>query len=207
MSVSTQERNIADTDYYFLPIIVQLQPAVNLSDEKFFDFCQVNRDLRIERNEYGELIIMSPTGGDTGDREAEIIMQLRNWAKRDGTGKAFGSSTGFTLPNGAMRSPDAAWLPLSRWKALSAEQRKKFLPLCPDFVVELRSPTDSLKALQAKMLEYRENGAAMGLLIDPEQRRVYVYRRGRRVQILEDPKTVACDPVLPGFALDLREIW
>ena len=106
-----------------------------------------------------------------------------------------------------MRSPDAAWLPLSKWNALTAKQRKKFLPLCPDFVVELRSPTDSLAALKKKMREYLDNGTEMGLLVDPEQRRVHVYRRGRKVQILEDPKTVACDPLLPGFALDVREIW
>ena len=205
MSVSTQERNIADT--FCVPIVLQLQPIVNLSEEQLFDLCQANGELRIERDEYGELIIMPPTGGETCDRESEIITQLRTWAKRDRTGKAFGSSTGFTLSNGAMRSPDAAWLPLSKWNALTAKQRKKFLPLCPDFVVELRFPTDSLAALKKKMREYLDNGAEMGLLVDPEQRRVHVYRRGRKVQILEDPKTVACDPLLPGFALDVREIW
>ncbi len=188
-------------------MVVHLQPAIHLSEQQFFDLCQANRDLRIERNADRELIVMPPAGGETGDREAEIIMQLRIWAKRDGTGKAFGSSTGFTLPNGAMRSPDAAWFPLSRWNALTAKQRKKFLPLCPDFVIELRSPTDSLKALQAKMLEYRENGAKMGLLVDPEKRRVHVYRRGRKTQVLDEPQSIACDPVLPGFVLDLREIW
>ncbi|MEI8374689.1 MAG: Uma2 family endonuclease [Planctomycetota bacterium] len=205
MSVSTQERYLAGT--ICLPIVVQLQPVVSLSDEQLFDVCQVNRDLRIERNEYGELIIMPPTGGDTGDRNSEINMQLRTWAKRDGTGKAFDSSTGFRLPNGAMRSPDAAWLLLSRWNVLTAEQRKKFVPLCPDFVVELRSPTDSLNAVQEKMQEYLANGAAMGLLVDPEQKRVHVYWQDREVQILENQKSVACDPVLPGFALELREIW
>ncbi len=205
MSTCTQERNIAEAEC--VPMVVQLRPIVNLSDDQLFGFCQVNRDLRIERNEYGELIIMPPAGGESSSRNMEIAVQLGGWAKRDGTGKAFDSSGGFTLPNGAMRSPDAAWLPLSRWKALTAKQRKKFLPLCPDFVIELRSPTDSLKAMQKKMQEYRENGAEMGVLIDPDQRRVYVYRRGRKVQILDDPKTVACDPVLPGFALDLREIW
>ena len=124
MSVSTQERNIADT--FCVPIVLQLQPIVNLSEEQLFDLCQANGELRIERDEYGELIIMPPTGGETGDRESEINMQLRTWAKRDRTGKAFGSLTGFTLPNGAMRSPDAAWLPLSKWNALTAKQRKKF---------------------------------------------------------------------------------
>jgi Uma2 family endonuclease len=205
MSVSIQERNIADT--VDVPMVIHFQPVVNLSDEQLFDFCQVNRELRIERNEQGELIIMPPAGSETGDRNSEINMQLRIWAKRDGTGKAFDSSAGFTLPNGAMRAPDAAWLPLSKWNALTAKQRKKFAPVCPDFVVELRSPTDSLATLKEKMLEYRANGAELGLLVDPEQRRVYVYRRNRKTRILEDPKTVACDPVLPGFVLDLREIW
>ena len=205
MSVSTQDRNLAGTVY--LPIIVQLQPVVHLSDEQLFDICLVNRDLRIERNECGGLIIMPPTGSATSDRNSEINMQLRNWAKRDGLGKAFDSSGGFRLPNGAMRSPDAAWMRLSKWNALTAEQRKKFAPLCPDFVLELRSPNDSLATLQEKMLEYLGNGAELGLLVDPEQKRVYVCRRDQGVQILEDPQTVACDPVLPGFVLDLREIW
>ena len=188
-------------------MVIHLLPYVNLSDEQLFDVCRDNRDLRIERNALGELIIMPPPGSESSDRNSEINMQLRNWAKRDGTGKVFDSSGGFRLPNGAMRSPDAAWLPLSRWNALSARQRKKFAPLCPDFVIELRSPTDSLAALREKMQEYLGNGAELGLLVDPEERRVYVYRQGRKVQILKDPKTVACDPVLPGFALDLREIW
>jgi len=205
MSVSTQERNIAGTVY--LPIVVQLQPVLNLSDEQLFDICLVNRDLRIERNEYGELIIMPPTGSDTSDRNSEINMQLRNWAKRDGIGKVFDSSGGFRLPNGAVRSPDTAWLRLSKWNALTADQRKKFAPLCPDFVVELLSSTDSLTVVQEKMQEYLDNGAEMGLLVDPEQKRVHIYRPDQEVQIFDDPKTVACDPVLPGFALNLCEIW
>ena len=188
-------------------MLVCLQPDVRLSDEKFFQFCQRNRDLRIERDEHGNLIIMPPTGSETGLRDSEINMQLGIWAKGDGTGKAFGSSTGFTLPNGAVRSPDAAWVRLPRWKALTAGQRKKFAPLCPDFVVELRSPTDSLKTVQEKMLEYIANGAEMGLLVDPEENRVHVYRRDRKTRILKDPKTVSCDPILPRFTLDLREIW
>lgn len=205
MSVSTQVNDIADTEY--VPMVVRLPPFVNLTDDQFFDFCQVNRDLRIEQNEFGELIIMPPAGGDSSQRNAEITIQLGIWAKRDGTGITFDSSAGFRLPNGATRSPDAAWLRLSRWNALTAKQRRKFVPLCPDFVIELRSPTDSLATLQDKMQEYLENGAEMGLLVDPEQRRVHVYRRGLEIRILEDPKAVACDPVLPGFVLDLREIW
>jgi len=205
MSVSAQEGHVADNGN--LSMVVHFPPVMNLSGDQLFDFCQVNRGLRIEHNEHGELIIMSPTGGESSNRNAELTMQLRIWAKRNGTGTSFDSSAGFLLANGAMRSPDAAWLRLSRWNALTAEQRKKFVPLCPDFVVELRSPSDSLDALQDKMQEYLANGAEMGLLVDPEQKRVHVYRRGREMQILENPEIVACDPVLPGFALDLREIW
>ncbi len=205
MSVAVKEKDIVDADY--LPVVLHFQPTMKLSDEQFFDLCQVNRELRIERNEYGELIIMPPAGSETGDRDSEINMQLRIWAKRDGTGKAFGSSAGFTLPNGAVRSPDAAWLRMSKWNALTAKQRKKFAPVCPDFVIELRSPTDGLATLKEKMLGYRANGVEMGLLVDSEERRVYVYRRNRKTRILENPETVSCDPVLPGFVLDLREIW
>ena len=189
------------------PIVMYLRPVIELTDDQFFEFCQINRDLRIERTAQGELLIMPPTGGETGERNAEITMQLRLWAKQDGTGATFDSSTGFVLPNEAARSPDAAWVARSRLTALTAEQRKKFLPLCPDFALELRSPTDSLTAVQAKMQEYLDTGARLGWLIDPEQRRVYVYRPQTPVEILENPEAVSGDPILPGFTLDLREIW
>ena len=189
------------------PLIVHLQPVLDLTEDQFFEFCQINRDLRIERNARGELILMPPTGGETGDRNAEITMQLRLWAKRDGTGTAFDSSTGFTLPNKAVRSPDAAWVRKSRLAKLTAEQKKKFLPLCPDFAIELRSPTDSLSVLQDKMQEYLDNGAPLGWLIDPEQKRVYIYRPQAPIEQLERPETVSADPVLAGFVLDLREVW
>jgi Uma2 family endonuclease len=205
MSVSLHEPDVAELEYP--PMVIQLRPIVNLSNDGLFDLCRKNRDLRIERNAGGELIIMPPAGGETGDRESEIIMQLRLWAKRDGTGKTFSSSTGFTLLNGAMRSPDSAWVPLSKWNKLTAKQRKKFAPVCPDFVLELRSPSDNLKALQEKMEEYRENGAELGLLVDPERKRVHVYRRGKKPKILKEPRDVDCGPELPGFVLDLTEIW
>ncbi len=189
------------------PITMHLRPVVEMTDDQFFEFCQINRDLRIERTAQGELLIMPPTGGETGERNAEIALQLRLWAKRDGTGSTFDSSSGFALPNGATRSPDAAWITHSRLATLTAEQRKKFLPLCPDFALELRSPTDSLTALQAKMQEYLDNGARLGWLIDTEQRRVYVYRPQTPVEISENPETISGDPLLSGFTLDLREIW
>lgn len=189
------------------PVIIHLRPVVELTDDQFFEFCQLNRELRIERTAHGELSIMPLTGWETSEHNSEIGMQLRLWAKRDGTGVSSDSSGGFKLPNGATRSPDAAWITHARLATLSAEQKKKFLPLCPDFALELRSPTDSLSTLQAKMQEYIDNGARLGWLIDPEQRRVYVYRPEVPVEILENPETVSGDPVLPGFTLDLREIW
>jgi Uma2 family endonuclease len=167
----------------------------------------INRDLRLELTAEGELIVMPPTGTETGAQDAELTMQLRLWAKQDGTGTAFGFSTGFTLPNGAIRSPDASWVERSRLEALTAEQRRKFASLCPDFVVELRSPSDSLRVAREKMREYMENGARLGWLIDPSSRRVYVYRPETPVQELEAQEKISGDPVLPGFVLDLREVW
>lgn len=189
------------------PLIVHLQPVLELSDDQLYEFAQLNRELRIERNAQGELIIMPPTGGETGQRNAEITMQLRLWAKRDGSGATFDSSTGFRLPNGAVRSPDASWIKQSRLAGLSDDDKKKFIPLCPDFVIELRSETDSLSVLQEKMQEYLDNGSQLGLLIDPEQKRVYVYRPEVEVEELENPETVSGDPLLASFVLDLREIW
>lgn len=189
------------------PLIVHLHPVVDLSDDQLFEFCQINRDLRIERSAHGELIVMPPTGGETSEQNAEITMQLRAWAKRDGTGTTFDSSGGFLLPNTAVRSPDAAWVKKSRLAPLSAEQRRKFIPLCPDFVIEVRSPSDSLSALREKMHEYLANGTQLGWLIDPDQRRVYVYRREMHVEVLDNPDRLSGAPVLPGFELDLREVW
>lgn len=189
------------------PLVVQLRPVVEMTEDQFFEFCQLNRDLRIERNAKGELIIMPPTGGQTGQRNVEITIQLGQWAKRDGTGVTFDSSTGFRLPGGAVRSPDGSWVRRSRLESLTDEQRRKFVPLCPEFVIELRSPTDSLSATREKMQEYLENGAQLGWLIDPEQRRVYVYRPGAPAEELDGPDTISGDPVLAGFTLDLREVW
>ena len=192
---------------YELPLVVRLRPVLDLTEDQFFELCQINRDLRIERNAEGALLIMPPTGGETGDRDSEINMQLRIWAKRDGTGTIFSSSTGFRLPNTAVRSPDAAWMPRSRLAEIPADQQKKFIPACPDFVLELRSPSDTLRTVQDKMQEYLANGARLGWLIDPEPRHVYVYRPDASVQQLDNPDTISGDPVLPGFVLDLREIW
>jgi len=190
-----------------LPVILRLPPVTNLTDDQLYELCQINRDLRIERTAEGDLLIMPPTGGETSNRNAELTMQLRVWAKHDGTGIVFDSSGGFILPNGAMRSPDVAWVKRSRLATFTREQKEKFIPLCPDFVLELRSPSDSLSAVQAKMEEYMANGAQLGWLIDPEGKRVYVYQPQGRVACLEHPATLAGGPMLPGLVLDLQEMW
>ena len=188
-------------------ITLRLSPAIEMTDDEFFAFCQLNRDLRFERTAQGDIIVRAPTGGETGSRNADITAQLVTWAKRDGSGAAFDSSTGFKLPNGADRSPDGSWVRKSRLAALTHEQKLKFLPLCPDFVIELLSPTDAVEVTQAKMSEYIENGAQLGWLIDPEVRKIHVYRSRQAVVVLENTAEIAADPELPGFVLDLREIW
>ena len=181
--------------------------SVGLTDEQFYQLCQDNEDLRLELTAGGELIIMAPTGGTTGSRNADITSQLTNWAKKDGTGLSFDSSTMFILPNGAKRSPDASWVRRETWDALSEEDRDKFVPLCPGFVLELRSRTDSLPFLREKMDEYIANGAQLGLLIDPRLKQVHVYRSGRPIEVRDNPRTVSGDPVLTGFVLDSKDIW
>jgi Uma2 family endonuclease len=181
--------------------------SLDLTDEQLFRLCQDNRDLRFEMTARGELIIMAPTGSETGRRNARINQRLLNWSDADGTGVVFDSSVGFRLPNGARVSPDASWVSRERYEAVPPEEREKFAPICPDFVAELRSPSDNLQELQERMAEYIENGAGLGWLLDPPSQRVYVYRPGREVEILEEPETVSGDSVLPGFVLSLQEIW
>jgi Uma2 family endonuclease len=181
--------------------------ATKVSDEEFAELCRLNPELQIERTSEGELVIVTPTGGKTGRRNAKLIAQGTNWAERDRTGQVFDSSTLFTLPNGAKRSPDLSWIRNERWEALSAEQQEEFPPLCPDFVVELRSKTDSLKSLTEKMEEYISNGAQLGWLIDPFKRRVHVYGPGQAAEILSDPTIVSGEPLLKGFVLDVHLLW
>ncbi|MEW6209540.1 MAG: Uma2 family endonuclease [Acidobacteriota bacterium] len=200
--MSTETRTSAQ------PIILHLGPILEkVSDREFFEFCRLNPDLRIERTSDGDLIIMPPTGGETGKRNFTLSVTFGAWVETDGTGIGFDSSTGFTLPNGAKRSPDLAWVSRSRWGVLTEEEREEFPPLCPDFVVELRSRTDAVGDLKAKMEEYIENGARLGWLIDPKEKRVYVYRPNEEAICLDDPETVSGEPVLPGFVLDLKRIW
>jgi Uma2 family endonuclease len=192
-----------ETDRFLL----HLRPVIELTDDQLFELCQINQELWIERTAEGDLVIMPPEGGETNNRTITLMTLLTQWAWQDGTGVTFGSSGGFILPSGAMRAPDAAWVLRSRLAPLTAEQKQKFLPLCPDFAVEIRSPSDRLSAAQAKMREYIDNGARLGWLIDPASRVVYVYRPNQPVERLENPATVSGEPVLPGFVLDLQMVW
>ena len=188
-------------------LTLNLNPIIKLTDEQFFQLCQENENIRLERTAKGELIIMSPAGGETGNSNAGLTAQIWNWNERNRLGKVFDSSTGFKLPNGADRSPDASWVKLERWDALTPEQQKKFPPICPDFVVELMSPSDSLKETQDKMKEYRDNGARLGWLINRKSRQVEVYRPNQEVEVLDSPGTLSGEDVLPGFVLNLESIW
>lgn len=188
-------------------LTVNLKPVLELTDEQFFQICQANRDLKFERTATGELIIMPPTGGETGNRNGRLNQQLFNWTDIDGTGIAFDSSTCFKLSNGADRSPDSAWIKLERWDALTGEQKEKFPPICPDFVIELISPSDSLKVAQDKMREYLDNGVHLGFLINRKSRQVEIYRQGQKVEVLNSPATLSGEDVLKGFVLNLGMIW
>jgi Uma2 family endonuclease len=190
-----------------LPLSVEMGPSLRLGDDELFQLCVRNPELRLERNAEGDLIVMTPVGGESSFHNAVVSAALVRWALEDGGGRPFDSSGGFLLPNGSMRSPDAAWVRRARLDELPREVKTRFLPLAPDFVVELRSPSDDLRDLQAKMEEYRECEVRLGWLIDPEERRVQVYRPGRPVEILEDPTEIRGDPELPGFILDLTEVW
>jgi Uma2 family endonuclease len=191
-----------------LPIdLSALTPAPKMSDQQFYNFCQTNPDLRIERNANGEIIVMPPAFADTGNRNSRILGQLFIWAEADATGEAFDSSSGFTLPNGATRSPDAAWILSRRWDALQPEQQASFAPIVPDFVVELRSSSDTLISLKDKMKEYCENGVRLGLLIDRKQRQVHVYRPDQPPKVLDNPEVVSCEPEMPSFVLKMAKVW
>ncbi|MGK7945952.1 MAG: Uma2 family endonuclease [Microcystaceae cyanobacterium] len=182
--------------------------ALTVTPKQFAAIAAANRDLRLERTTNGHLIVNPPTGSESGKRNAKITTQLGIWSEaNEQLGEYFDSSTGFELPNGANRSPDASWVQKKRWEALTPKQKKGFAPLCPDFVVELRSETDSLKDLREKMQEYMDNGAKLGWLIDPQNRQVEIYRAGQAVERLEDPSTLSGETVLPGFTLNLKRIW
>ncbi|MBD2101577.1 Uma2 family endonuclease [Leptolyngbya sp. FACHB-261] len=183
--------------------VLNLEPIIQLTREQFYLLCQANRDLKLERTARGELLIMSPVGGEGGNQEAALITDLEIWNREIRLGKVFSSSTIFSLPNGADRSPDVAWVRLERWQALTPKEQQGFPPLCPDFVIELRSRTDRLKPLQEKMQEYLDNGLRLGWLIDPQNRQAEIYRPAQAVQVIALPATLLGEEVLPGFELQL----
>ena len=186
-------------------ITFNLSPTIELTDEQFFQLCQHNQDLRIERTAQGELILMPPTGWKVGSQNAKLTARLGNWTDANGTGIASDSSTGYTLPNGANRSPDASWISRERLEALNPDPAR-FMPIAPDFAVELRSATDGLKATQRKMQEYLDCGVRLCWLIDPQNHQVEIYRLGQNVEVLKSPSSLSGEDVLPGFVLDLTGI-
>ena len=188
-------------------ITLQIPQSLKFTDDKFVEMVAANKDLRLELSSQGELSIMSPTGGETGNRNFEMCLDLGYWNRQNGLGKAFDSSTGFKLPNGATRSPDVSWIKMERWNALTPEQRKRFLPLCPDFVIELVSESDDLADTQAKMREYIANGLRLGWLINPKNKQVEIYRQNQEIEILQSPANLSGEDLLPGFILDLQPIF
>ena len=191
------------------PFVIKFKPLTHMDDERFAEFCALNDDLRVERTAKGEIVLMPPTHGDTGNRNADITTDLGIWTRADDTGRFYDSSTGFCLPNGALRAPDASWISNFRLEALTQEERSGFYSICPDFVIELRSSSDGLSMLQDKMQEYMDNGARLGWLIDPisDPRRVHIYRPQAEARILYEPDEISGEPELPGFTLGLRRIW
>ena len=183
-----------------------LELMIDLTDEQFFELCQKNRDYRFERSAHGELIIMPPTGSETSNCNARLTQRLMNWADTNELGIAFDSNGGFKLPNGANRAPDASWVKIERWNALTAEQQGKFAPICPDFVVELLSASDSLPTTRKKMQEYIDNGAKLGWLLNRKNQQVEIYRPGQSVEILQSPTSLSGEDLLPGFILGLKGI-
>ncbi|WP_448573822.1 Uma2 family endonuclease [Trichothermofontia sp.] len=190
-----------------MTLAIALQPTLELTDEQFEEICRHNRDLRLERSARGELLIMPPTGGETGHRNLKLAVRLGTWSEQNNLGLAFDSSTGFKLPNGAIRAPDAAWVRRDRWLALTPEQHQTFIPLCPDFAIELCFPSDELADVRAKMLEYQENGLQLGWLIAPKTRTVEIYRTQQVPELVMNPASLSGESFLPGFILDLTSIF
>ncbi|MCU0543323.1 MAG: Uma2 family endonuclease [Oscillatoriaceae cyanobacterium Prado104] len=190
-----------------LAVTINFDAIARITDDQFYQLCRQNPDVKFERNARGEIIIMSPTGGETGNYNSEINADFVIWNRRTGLGFCFDSSTCFKLPNGANRSPDVSWIKKERWDALTTEEKQKFPPIAPDFVLELMSPTDSLKDTQDKMQEYMENRVKLGWLINRKTRRVEIYRQGRETEVLESPTELSGEDILPGFVLNLQALW
>ncbi|HBQ97824.1 MULTISPECIES: Uma2 family endonuclease [unclassified Roseofilum] len=188
-------------------LTLDLSPIATLTRSEFRKLCAANRDRKLERSPQGELIIMSPTGGETGSWNSELIIEVGLWNRQQKAGVICDSSTGFELPSGGDRSPDVSWIPLEKWNALTPQERKGFLPLCPDFVIELLSPSDSWTAGVRKMEEYQANGCRLGWLLDPKGKRVGIYRPNQPVQILHQPQILSGEDVLVGFELGVQFLW
>lgn len=188
-------------------ITINFNNIIKLTDNQFYQLCQDNPDIKFERNQWGELIIMPPTGGETGNRNSEMNAEFVIWNRQTKLGKVFDSSTCFKLPNNSERSPDVSWIQIDRWNSLSQEQQEKFPPIAPDFVLELMSPSDRLKDTQEKMQEYMAAGVKLGWLLNRKTRRVEIYRQGKEVEVLDSPKSLSGEDVLPGFVLDLSIVW
>ncbi len=188
-------------------ITLNLNPIIQLTDEQFYQLCQENQDVQLERNAKGEIIVMHPSGGETSRSNSALNLQVGLWNEQTQLGEVFDSNGGFSLPKGGDRAPDVAWVKKERWDSLTPEQKEKFLPLCPDFLIELLSPSDSLKKTQEKMQEYLDNGLRLGWLINRKTQEVEIYRQGQDVEILESPSTLSGEDVLPGFILNLQKIW
>ena len=187
---------------------IDLSAIVNpITDEQFAQLCAHNRDTKFELTSKGELIVMSPTGSESGRQNADLLTQISIWNRQTKLGVVFDSSTGFTLPNSAKRSPDVSWIEISRWRELSRTQQRKFAPIAPDFVLELLSPNDRLSDIQSKMQEYRSCGVNLGWLIYPDEKRVEIYRLGQTVEVLIEPQTLSGEELMPGLTVELREIF
>ena len=188
-------------------ITVNFNSVIDISDEQFFQLCIKNSDIKFERHANGEIIIMPPTGGETGKRNSDLIVQLGIWNRQTKLGQVFDSSTGYKLPNKANRSPDVSWIKQERWDSLTSEQREKFIPLAPDFALELMSPSDTLVNVRAKMREYLDNGVKLGWLINPKAKQVEIYCLGQEIKLLNSPQSISGEDILPGFILDLTDIF
>jgi Uma2 family endonuclease len=188
-----------------LPARIRLERP--MTDEELMRFCAANEMVRVERDANGELIVMSPSGSGTGQKNSELNFQLAAWARETNSGVTFDSNAGFTLPDGSMRSPDAAWIAWARWNALTKDEQERFAPICPEFVIELRSPSDSLPELQDKMRMWVANGAEVAWLIDPSRKTVEVYRPGREAEVVEGGSAVDGDGPVAGFVLELGRVW
>ncbi len=186
---------------------LNLDAMGKLTDETFYQLCRNNPDIKFERNSKGEILIMSPTGGETGNINAELLIEFGFWNRQYKLGKLFDSSTCFKLPNGSNRSPDIAWIKQDRWNTLSPEEKEKFPPICPDFVLELLSPSDSLKDTENKMQEYQDNGVKLGWLINRKKKQVEIYRLNQTKEILTSTQTLSGENILPKFTLNLQIIW